>query len=128
MSSLDEFPSAFKAYLEDFLIIELRTNNFYYIPIYYSKKPEQLRYDDFNKNEWLLSDDIDMTLNDVDIMKKYKINFLNFIKKCENILLYFQNKENCQYKYIKIKTEVDRMTKIMNINYYNTIMDIFNEY
>ena len=63
LSSMDTFPSKFKAYLEDLLVKDLTTKRFNYIEVYYrhEEKPNKLRYDDFDKNEWSLSEGLQMT-------------------------------------------------------------------
>lgn len=118
ITSCDIFPSAFKCYLEDVMYTELTIKNFDFTSIYYShsQKPQELKYDDFDKNEWSLSEGLQMTQNDLYIMEKYKEQFLDFVERCLNMLKFFENDKKHSYRYEEIKKERNRLLKIMIMN------------
>ena len=116
ISTMDVFPSKFKAYLEDVLVKELKTNRFNYIAIYYrhDEKPDELRYEEFDKNEWLLSEGLQMSPNDIYVMEKYKESFLNFFDRCVNMLKCYEKDKDYGYRYRDVKKERDRIINMMN--------------
>lgn len=119
ISSIDIFPCSFSSYLEDVLVKELKTKNFNYMSVYYSHddKPEELKFSDFDKNEWLLSEETGMTKNDTFVMERYKTFFIDFIDNCISILKSYENIVNFSKKYNKVKKERDRIVNVMNTPY-----------
>lgn len=116
LTSFDKFPSAFQCYLEELLVDELKTTNFNFIAVYYGhdSKPDELKYSDFDKNEWILSEGLQMTLDDVTIMEKYKRNFINFVDSCVNMLKCYEKSKNYKYKYTIVNKERNRIVKAIN--------------
>lgn len=111
ITSFDYFPCLFNAKMENIMIEEMTTKNFNYIPIYYchEDKPRELYFSEFDENEWLLSEGLEMSLNDIQIMEKYKIQFINFLDRCI-ILMGKHNMDNdrmCEKKR-------NRIVQIMN--------------
>lgn len=119
LTSMDTFPASFQAYLENVLLKEIKTNKFNYVAVYFNHhhKPDALKYSEFNKDDWLLSEGLQMSPSDIEVMEKYKKNFINFLDKCLDILKCFENDTNVGYRYSDIKKERDRIVKVMNKRY-----------
>lgn len=116
LASNDTFTGSFRMYLEEVLTRELITKRFNYIAVYSwgGEFPDELKYSDFDKNEWILSEGLQMSPNDIQIMKKYRKFFLMFVDKCVNILYnYFEKDERFSYMYIDAKKEFNRLVKVM---------------
>ena len=113
ITNIDIYPCSFQSYLESILYGELTQKNFNYICVYYGDdgKPEELKFDTFDKNDWLLSNREEMTSSDINVMKKYKSGFLLFLDKCVNMLSYLKNTKCVEYKYEIVKEE---QTRIIN--------------
>ena len=83
----------FKSHMENALFSEMTTDKMNRLDIYFNHelKPEDLKFSDFDKNEWKLSNEIDMTNNDVAIMEKFKNNLLVFLEECLQIMRKFNS-------------------------------------
>lgn len=81
LTDLDDYPCPFESYLENLLIYELTTKRFNYLHVYYHTQENPLVFI-FNKDEWILSEGVEMTPNDIIIMEKLKSRFLLFIESC----------------------------------------------
>lgn len=115
ISSLDTFPSLYKSALEDIMYRELGKPTFDGTVIYYGhdNKPDDLKFDHFDKNEWSLSEGFEMNEADMAVMEKYKREFLEFLDKCVGILLPFAMEKRNKYKYTEAKKEYMRLVKVM---------------
>ena len=101
ITSWDYFPSQFNSKMENIMIEEMTTKNFNYIPIYYclEDKPSELHFSDFDENEWVLSEGLEMSRNDIQIVEKYKILFVDFWDLCIRMM----GKHNTRESLSKIK-------------------------
>ena len=86
-------------------------NNFNYTDIYYSfdDKPDEIRFNDFNKKEWLLSGGSEINKDDIEIMIKYRDGFINFLDKCDHLI-----KRHKLDSLRQCEKEIKRITKIMS--------------
>lgn len=102
-STMDPYPSMFNCHLENVLIRELKTDKFDFISVYYGHdiKPEYLKYDTFNKDDWILSQDQSMTLEDIAIMERFKTQFLEFLNYCVNISVCLESKKHRELNKIR---------------------------
>ena len=80
IGTLSVFPSHFQSGLENVLYKSLYNKKFDFISVYYGhcNVPEELQFDSFNKNEWVLSEGFEMTYDDAILMEKYKVEFFGF--------------------------------------------------
>lgn len=83
----------FKNHLENALCKEMTTDKMNRLNIYFSHelKPDDLKFSDFDKNEWKLSISLDMTNNDIAIMEKFKNNLLLFLEECLQVMHKFNS-------------------------------------
>jgi hypothetical protein len=115
LSSFDVFPSTFQSSLEQVLIRELSTKfNFPVVYYRHKDKPNELKYSDFDKNEWQLSEGFEMNSNDICVMEKYKEEFIKFLDSCVSLIETFNNTGRSIYEHNRVKKERDRIVKVMN--------------
>lgn len=118
ITSLDyPYPTLYKSALEDIMYRELGKPTFDATLVYYDheSKPDDLKYDGFDKEQWLLSEGFEMSPEDIKVMERYKEGFLEFLDKCEKILLDFVTEKDNKYKYTDAKKEHTRLLKIMKV-------------
>lgn len=125
ITSLDPHPSHYQSILENVLLEELKQtlpnakDNFDYMSVYYSHncKPETLKFNNFDSNQWTLSQGPQMTLEDIAVMVKYKQGFIAHLDK---LLLIIKNSKWVRYegtgeKIQKLQKERDRVFEVMNV-------------
>lgn len=103
--------SIFKCYMENSMIKEMSTDKMNYVPIYYGHeyKPEEFKYDKYEKNEWKLSSRKGMSNNDKQIMEKYKIGIIKFLRECIKIMQKnkIQEAKRCEKFYDKLRKKMN---------------------
>lgn len=120
LTTWDVFPSVFRSLLEEVLLKELTMNNFQYAnknynytDIYYNidDKPVEIRFNKFNKSDWVLSEGSEINKDDIEILIKYRDGLIGFLDKCSHLINRYSldSKRKCQ-------KEIVRLTKIMNRN------------
>jgi hypothetical protein len=92
ITNLDIFPSEFSCRLETILehelSLEARTH-LEFTNIYYFRDislPKELKYEDYDKELWILDDEYEMTDHDITIMEKYKMSLFEFIDNCLTVI------------------------------------------
>jgi hypothetical protein len=119
ITTLDVYPSCFICYLEDILAKEIQTKQFNILSVYYGyeDKPEELRFDNFYKEEWLLSEGSAMSETDLFVMEKYKMYFIYFLDKCVDLLKEYKKIDTFNDKYYKCRNERNIIYNVMTPPY-----------
>lgn len=83
----------FASYLEELFRVETRRfeqrNKFNYTELYYNhyKKPDELKFDDFDEEEWVLDAQIELSERDVQIFNNFKELYITTIDSLFTILM-----------------------------------------
>jgi hypothetical protein len=80
------------------------------------KHPQNLRFDQFNPNDWQLNSGHTMTSHDIEIMERFKQGIQPFIERCLELLRRYDNRENTYMRneYRKCLKWHKRITNSMN--------------
>lgn len=111
INSLTPFPCDFKTNMEEILASELDEVGFDTTSVYYQNplKPAHLRFDEFEKGEWILSDGPKMSHKDKQTLENFKKGVLNLVEDCITMMKNHEKEDN------DCKKEYKRLLKKMNI-------------
>lgn len=112
VASMDVFPFAL-CYLEDLMYRQIRhvgrnvEIRFIDVGLSWCEKPEHMRFGSFDENKYRLSDDKDVTFDDVEIFIEYRDRLLAYMQQVVDLLTAgLKDME-------QIEQELKRLTKIM---------------
>jgi hypothetical protein len=67
------------------------------------QKPEELFYDSYDPEEWILDPGLEMTYDDIYIMERYKTRYLEFLHEAMDALKVGPEKTRIQKMVVKLK-------------------------
>ena len=109
----DAFPCEFRGELENVLFSQVPLESkIDLLGVYYAeKKTKHFGYCDFEKSEWSLEEVKEMSEKDVEVMKKFKTGFVEFLHQCVDVL----NKHNRPKTCAKEVTRIEKVMKRVHL-------------